>query len=75
MSSVSFHVKSALLSNCTLSFNFKQSILEEQRFLLDVKKTLKIHRPRILTRSVRFPPFGFATTEIISIFIENTTFY
>ena len=40
-------------------------------FSLDAKKTLKIHRPRILTRSVRFPPFGFATTEISSNSIEN----
>ena len=44
-------------------------------FSLDVKKILKIHRPRILTRSVRFPPFGFATTEISSNLIENTAFY
>ena len=30
-----------------------------------------MHRPRILIENARFPPFGFATTEISSNSMEN----
>ena len=53
----------------------KHSILQDfLSFSLDVKKTSKIHRPRILTRSVRFPPFGFSTTEINPIRLKTQHF-
>ena len=34
-----------------------------------------MYRPQILTRSIRFPPFGFATAEIRSNSIEKLVSY
>ena len=48
--------------------------MDFERLLHDVEKYLKMHRPRILIESARFPPFGFDITEMSSNSYENNVF-